>query len=132
MGSAARILDFQNVLSCASSGVIRSVCISLRTPSIHLPLGLPLGVFPGTLMSLTALTSFSSILCMCPCREWKKYNICITSHYWSNMACLMVLIMNLHISKCPTFYISLILANFRPYKVNVDWKLFFLSNFYQA
>ena len=66
MGSAARILDFQDVLTCAFSGVIRSVCISLRTPSIHLPLGLPLGLFPGTLMSPTALTSFSSILCMCP------------------------------------------------------------------
>ena len=66
MGSAAQILDFQNVLSRASSGVIRSICISLRTPSIHLPLGLPLGLFPGTLMSPTALTSFSSILCMCP------------------------------------------------------------------
>ena len=62
----ARILDFQNVLSCASSGVIHSVYISLRTPSIHLPLGLPLGLFPGTLMSPTALTSlFFSILCMC-------------------------------------------------------------------
>ena len=67
MGSAARILDFQNVLSWTSSRVICSVCISLRTPSIHLPLGLPLGLFPGTLMSPTALTSlFSSILCMCP------------------------------------------------------------------
>ena len=66
MGSAAQILDFQNVLSCASSGVIRSVCISLRTPSTHLPLGLPLGLFPGTLISATALTSFSPILCMCP------------------------------------------------------------------
>ena len=66
MGSSARILDFHNVLSCASSRVIRSVCISLRMPSIHLHLGLPLGLFPGTLMSLTALTSFSSILCMCP------------------------------------------------------------------
>ena len=67
MGSAVRILDFQNVLSCASSGVIRSACISLRTPSTHLPLGLPLGLFPGTLMSPTALTSLcSSILCMCP------------------------------------------------------------------
>ena len=66
MGSAARILDFQNVLSWASSGVIRSACISLRTQSIHLPLGLPLGLFPGTLISTTALTSlFSSILCMC-------------------------------------------------------------------
>ena len=67
MGSAARILGFQNVLSWASFGVIRSVCTSLRTPSIHLPLGRPLGLFPGTLMSPTALTSlFSSILCMCP------------------------------------------------------------------
>ena len=66
MGSAARILDFQNVLSCASSGVIRSACISLWAPSIHLPRSLPLGLFPGTLMSPTALTSFSSILCMCP------------------------------------------------------------------
>ena len=63
----AQILDFQNVLSWASSGVIRSSCMSLRTPSTHLPLGLPLGLFPGTLMSPTALTSlFSSILCMCP------------------------------------------------------------------
>ena len=67
MASAARILDFQNVLSWASSGVIRSACKSLRTQSIHLPLGLPLGLFLGTLMSTTALTSlFSSILCMCP------------------------------------------------------------------
>ena len=67
VGSAARILDFLNVLSWASSGVIRSACISLRTQSNHLPLGLPLGLFPGTLMSTTALTSlFSSILCMCP------------------------------------------------------------------
>ena len=47
-------------------GMVRSVCISVRMPSIHLPLGLPLGLFPGTLMSPTALTSFSSILCMCP------------------------------------------------------------------
>ena len=47
--------------------MIRSACISLRTQSIHLPLGLPLGLFPGTLMSITALSSlFSSILCMCP------------------------------------------------------------------
>ena len=60
---AARILDFQNVLSWASSGVIRSACISLWIPSIYLPLGL----FPGTIMSTTALTLlFSSILCMCP------------------------------------------------------------------
>ena len=66
MGSAARILDFPNVLSWASSGEIRSDCISLRKPSIHLPLGLPLVLFSGTLMSPTALTSFSSILCMCP------------------------------------------------------------------
>ena len=67
MGSAARILDFHNVLSLTSSGVIRSACMSLRTQSIHLPLGLPLGLFPGTLMSTTALTLlFSSILCMCP------------------------------------------------------------------
>ena len=67
MGSAARILDFQNVLCWASSGVISSACISLRTPSIHLPLCLPLGLFPGTLMSPTALTSlFFFILCMCP------------------------------------------------------------------
>ena len=71
MGSAARILDFQNVLSWASSGVIHSACISLRislrTQSIHLPLGLPLGLVPGTLVSTTALTSLlSSILCMCP------------------------------------------------------------------
>ena len=67
MGSATRILYFQNVQSCASSGVIRSACISLRMQSIHLPLGLPLGCFPGTIMSTTALTSlFSSILCMCP------------------------------------------------------------------
>ena len=65
--SVARILDFQNVLSWASSGVIRSACISLRTQSIHLPLGLPLGLFPGTLMSTTALTLlFSSIVCICP------------------------------------------------------------------
>ena len=48
--------------SWASSGVIRSSCILLRTQSTHLPLGL----FPGTIMSTTALTSlFSSILCMC-------------------------------------------------------------------
>ena len=67
MGSAARILDLQNVLSWASSGVIRSACICLWTQSIHLPLGLSLGLFPGTLMSTIALTSlFSSILCMCP------------------------------------------------------------------
>ena len=67
MGSAARILDFQNVLSWASSGVIRNACISLRTQSSHLPVGLPLGLFPGSLMSPTALISlFSSILCMCP------------------------------------------------------------------
>ena len=67
MGSADQILDFQNVLSWTSSGVIRSCCMSLRTQSTHLPLGLSLGLFPGTLMSTTALTSlFSSILCMCP------------------------------------------------------------------
>ena len=54
------------LISWVSSGVIRSACISLRTPSIHLPLGLP-RLFPGTLMSPIALTSlFSSILCMCP------------------------------------------------------------------
>ena len=67
MGSEARILDFPNVLSWASSGVIRSSCISLRTQSTHLPFGHPLGLFSGTIMSTTALTSlFSSILCMCP------------------------------------------------------------------
>ena len=59
----ARTLDFQNVLSWASSGLIRSSCMSLRTQSIHLPLGL----FPGTIISTIALTLlFSSILCMCP------------------------------------------------------------------
>ena len=63
----AQILDFQNVLSWAFSGVICSSCLSLWTQSIHLPLGLPLGLFPGTIISTTALTSlFSSILCMCP------------------------------------------------------------------
>ena len=67
MGSAAQILYFQNVLSWASSGVIRSSCISLRTQSIYLPLGLPLGIFPGTIISTIARISlFSSILCMCP------------------------------------------------------------------
>ena len=46
--------------------MIRSACISLRTQSIHLPLGLPFGLFPGTLMSTTAhSSSFSSILSMC-------------------------------------------------------------------
>ena len=67
MGSAARILDFRNVLSWASSGVIRNACISLRTQSIHLPLDLPLGLFPGTLIStITLISLFSSILCLCP------------------------------------------------------------------
>ena len=67
MGSAARILDFLNVMSRASAGVIRSACISRRTQSIHLPLGLPVGLFPATLMTPIALTSlFSSILCMRP------------------------------------------------------------------
>ena len=66
-GSAAQILDFQNVLSWASAGVTRSSSISLWTQSIHLPLGFPLGLFPGTIISTIALTSlFSSILCMCP------------------------------------------------------------------
>ena len=33
---------------------------------MYLTLGLPLGLFPGTLMPTTAVTSlFSSILCMC-------------------------------------------------------------------
>ena len=36
VGSAVRILDFQNVLSCTSSWMIRSSCLS-----IHLPLRLP-------------------------------------------------------------------------------------------
>ena len=46
MGSAARILAFQNVLSWASSGVIRLSAYPFgRNPSIHLPLGLPLGAF---------------------------------------------------------------------------------------
>ena len=41
VGSAAGILDLQNVLSWASSGgVIRNSCMSLQTQSIHLPLGL--------------------------------------------------------------------------------------------
>ena len=66
-GSAVRILDLQDVLSWPSSGVIRYSCMSLGMPSIHLPLGLPLALFPSTLMSTTALTSlFSSILCICP------------------------------------------------------------------
>ena len=68
MGSTARIIDFQNVLSWASSGVIRSACISLRTQFIHLPFGLPLDFFLALscqqLLSLSSL--FSSILCMCP------------------------------------------------------------------
>ena len=38
-------------------------------------------------------------------------------YYQSYMTCLMVLIMNLHIPKCPTFNISLKLANFQPQKV---------------
>ena len=62
MGSAAQILDLQNVLHWASSGVIHSSCMSLQMQSIHLPLG----IFPGTTMSTIALTSFSSILCVCP------------------------------------------------------------------
>ena len=63
-------IDFHDVLSWASSEVIRSSCImSLRRQSIHLPLGLLLGLFPGTIMSTIALTSlFSSILCICPHR----------------------------------------------------------------
>ena len=63
----ARILDFQNVLSWVSSGVIRSAC-NIPSDTIHpSPSWSPLGLFPGTLMSTTALTSlFSSILCMCP------------------------------------------------------------------
>ena len=66
MGSATRILDFQNVLSCASSGVIRSSYISRRTQTIHLTLGLRLGLFPGTIISTIYLISLiSSILCMC-------------------------------------------------------------------
>ena len=64
MGSAARILDFKNVLSWASSRVIRSACISLRTQSIHLPLGFPLVFFLALSTALTSL--FSSILCICP------------------------------------------------------------------
>ena len=55
-GQRPEFLISQNVLSWASSGVIRSACISLRTQSTHLPLGLPLGLFPGTIMSTTALT----------------------------------------------------------------------------
>ena len=35
-------------------------------------------------------------------------------YYQSNMTCLIVLIMNLHIPKCPMFYISLKLANVQP------------------
>ena len=63
MGSAARVFDFQNVLSWASSGMIRSSCMSLRTKSIIFPLGLPLRLFPGTIMSTIARTSsFSSSL----------------------------------------------------------------------
>ena len=58
-----QIPDFQNVLSWASSGILHSSCMSLQTQSTHLPLGL----FPGSIMSTTARTSlFSSILCMCP------------------------------------------------------------------
>ena len=102
----ARILDFQNVLSCASSGVIRSVCISLRTPSIHLPLGLPLGLFPGTLLSPTALTSFSSILCICP------YQCSLISLTFSRMlltpsSFLMSTLFTLYsVSQCYSFYSS--------------------------
>ena len=59
MGSAA--LDFQNVLSWASSGVIRSFYISLRTQSTHLPLGLFLALSCQQLLSLYCL-----LLCMCP------------------------------------------------------------------
>ena len=64
MGSAARIIDSQNVLSWASSGVIRSSCVSLRMQSIHLPFGLPLGLSPALscqqLLSLRCSLPFSA------------------------------------------------------------------------
>ena len=59
-----RILDFQNVLSWAFSGVIRSACISLRTQSIHLPLVSPLVFFLALscqqLLSLRSFLPFSA------------------------------------------------------------------------
>ena len=42
------------------------------------------------------------------------HNIMYYQSTGCNMTCLNVLIMNLHIPKCPTVYISLKLANFKP------------------
>ena len=111
MGAAARIHHFQNVLSCASSGVISSVCISHRTPSIHILLGLPLGLFPGTLMSQTALTSFSSILCMCP------YQRGIISHTFSCMlltlsAFLISTLFTLSLNVTPFILLNILISVF--------------------
>ena len=93
-GVHGRILDFQNVLSWASSGVIRSSCMSLLTQSIHLPLGLPLGLLPGTIISTIALTSLlSSILCMCLCLFWLSllcYSLLASFWYPHSLLCLSV------------------------------------------
>ena len=110
MGSTAQILDFQNVLSCASSGVIRSACISLRTPSIHLPLGLPLGLFPDTLMSPTALTSlFSSIFCMCPYQR-SLISLTFSSVLLTPSSFLMSTLFTLSLSVTPFILLNILIS----------------------
>ena len=55
---------------CSVLGILRGdpQCLHVPSGAIHpFPSWSPLGIFPGTIMSTTALTSlFSSILCMCP------------------------------------------------------------------
>ena len=55
---------------CSVLGILQGdpQCLHIPSDAIHpSPSWFPLGLFPGTLMSTTALTSlFSSILCMCP------------------------------------------------------------------
>ena len=106
------MLDFQNVLSWASSGVIRSVCISLRTQSIHLPLGLPLGLFPGTIMSTTALTSlFSSILCMCPYQR-SFISLTYSCMLFTPSSFLMSILFTLSLSVTPLILCNILISVF--------------------
>ena len=112
MGSAARILDFQNVLSWASSGVIRSACISLRTQSIHLPLGLPPGLFPGTIISTIARTSlFSSILCMCPYQR-SLNSLTFSFMLFTPSSFLMSTLVTLSLSCIPLILLNILISVF--------------------
>ena len=111
-GSAARIRDFQNILSWVSSGGIRSSCITLRTQSLHLPFRFRLGLFPGTIMSTTALTSmFYSILCMCPYQR-SLISMTFSCMLFTPSSFLMPTLFTLSLSVTPLIFLNILISVF--------------------